>query len=210
MRFTSFAFRQTRIEYKRMRADPDGTIHTARLVLRPIVASDVADVLALAGDWDVARMLADMPFPMTADLAGMWVHSAAGDGSFAITLGGRVIGGLSMCPIAQDHLTVPAELGFWLGKPWWGHGFAREAAGASIALHLLTGNDEPVSSGHFADNPASGRVLQVLGFAATGSAQQWCIARQETVSAIRYVLPGRGCALPRGAKGAMSSSSMQS
>jgi [ribosomal protein S5]-alanine N-acetyltransferase len=172
-----------------MQADYDGTILTERLVLRMVLASDASDVMTLAGDWDVARMLADMPFPLTAERAGTWARSASEDRSHAITLDGRMIGGVSVCPIEQDHLTVPAELGFWLGKPWWGRGFAREAAGAAIANHLLTGNGAAVSSSRFSDNPASGRVLEVLGFTATGITQQWCLARQETVRAIRYALP---------------------
>ncbi len=172
-----------------MPAEIDATIETKRLVLRPIAVSDAADVLALAGDWDVARMLADMPFPLTNELAQMWARSAAEDRSYAITYGGRMIGGLSVCPIESSYLQAPAELGFWLGKAWWGRGFAREAAGAAIARHLLSGGGEAITSSHFADNPASGRVLEVLGFAATGVLQPWCMARQETVRAMRYVLP---------------------
>ena len=178
-----------------MQADFDATIQTERLVLRPVVASDAADVLTLAGDWDVARMLADMPFPLTIDLARTWARSAAEDASYAIMLGGRMVGGLSVCPIEQSHLTMPAELGFWLGKPWWGRGLAREAAAAAIARHLLAGEAEAITSGHFTDNPASGRVLQILGFAATGITQQWCMARQESVRALRYVLPSLGAAV---------------
>jgi [ribosomal protein S5]-alanine N-acetyltransferase len=172
-----------------MQAAIDGTIKTERLVLRTVLASDASDVMTLAGDWDVARMLADMPFPLTAERAGTWAQSASEDRSHAITFDGRMIGGLSVCPIEQSHLTIPAELGFWLGKAWWGRGFAREAAGAAIAHHLLAGEVDAITSGHFADNPASGRVLKVLGFTATGMTQQWCLARQETMRAIRYVLP---------------------
>ena len=190
-----------------MQTDFDDSMTTERLVLRHIAPSDVAVVLSLAGNWDVARMLADMPFPLTADLARAWTHSAAADRSHAITLGGRMIGSLSVCPIDQEDRTMPAELGFWLGKPWWGQGYAREAAGAAIARHLTDRTGETVSSGHFTDNPASGRVLQALGFAATGSAQQWCMARHETVSAISYVLPRRASAISGGAPGAISSSS---
>ena len=73
-------------------------------------------MLTLAGDWDVARMLADMPFPLTAELARSWARSAAEDRSHAITLDGRMIGGVSVCPIENSHFTAAAELGFWLGS----------------------------------------------------------------------------------------------
>jgi RimJ/RimL family protein N-acetyltransferase len=222
-------------EYDPMLAALDGTITTQRLLLRPIAGSDAADVLALAGDWEVARMLADMPYPLTAELAHAWTQTAAGDVSYAITLddgkigggkiggamigggkigggkiGGAMIGGVSLCRIDDDGAGAPVELGFWLGQRWWGRGFAREAAAAVIAQTRIGDKTRDTTrdkagesgaefhSGHFADNPASGRVLDMLGFTSTGVRQQWCLARQQVLPAVRYRLPVAGPVAVRG------------
>ena len=180
---------------------PEDRIATRRLALRPVAPADAVDVQALAGNWDVARMLADMPHPLTLDLARQWSEAAATDHTYAITLEGRMIGGVSLCAVEQDQLSTGAELGFWLGKPWWGRGFAREAGAALIARHPRRGDGATITSGHFFDNPASARVLEVLGFVATGALSQWCLARQDAVNAVRYALPGgwiapeAGCAI---------------
>lgn len=175
-----------------MKAEAGDVIETGRLVLRPVAFDDAPRVHALAGAWDVARMLADMPYPMTLDLARIWTRTAVGDKSYAITLDGTMIGGLSLCALDADA-PAKAELGFWLGKPWWGHGYAREAGAAAIARRRGRDAAASFSSGHFVDNPASGRVLEVLGFAKVGVTRQWCEARRETVPAIRFDLPALSC-----------------
>ena len=170
-------------------------LHTQRLAIRTIEPGDAEAVHRLAGDWQVARMLADMPHPLSVELAGQWTQAAAAERCLAITLDGRMIGSVSAFAIdpsqtADDDTTPAVELGFWLGRPWWGYGYAREAAGA-VVTGLTAGLDTArFKSGHVTDNPASGRVLSVLGFSVTGTAQQWCVARQETLPAVRYELPG--------------------
>ena len=171
-----------------MQVEADETIETRRLSLRPVTYADAANVMALAGEWDVARMLADMPFPMSLDLARSWTETAVGDKSYAITFNGVMIGGLSVCAIEPVLSPETSELGFWLGKTWWGRGFAREAGAAALIRHRSRNASTAFSSGHFADNPASGRVLRALGFTQIGVVRQWCLARQETLPAIRFEL----------------------
>ena len=176
-------------------------LRTQRLVVRTIVPDDAAAVAALAGDWQVARMLADMPHPLSADMAARWTHAAVGERCLAITRAGEMIGSVSACVIEgndgslgsghaarHDADALPAELGFWLGRAWWGHGYAREAVAAVIAGLQAVGDVTWLQSGHFTDNPASGRLLTALGFTPTGTTTQWCLARQETLPAVRYEL----------------------
>jgi [ribosomal protein S5]-alanine N-acetyltransferase len=175
-------------------------VATQRLVLRTVAAADAADVAQLAGDWQVARMLADMPHPLEEAQAVAWVQSAVGDRCLAITLDGQMIGSVSVCVTSDPSFSngdmlrgefgASAELGFWIGRPWWGHGYAREAAGAVIRSLMGLGEVALFTSGHFADNVASRRVLEVLGFQQTGMTEQWCLARRETLPALRYELAG--------------------
>ena len=167
---------------------------TARLVLRPVAPADAADVAEFAGDWDVARMMADIPHPFGIDAAARWTELVAGDLNLAITLDGRMVGGVSVCALdvqgADCLADRTAELGFWLGQPWWGQGYAREAATGVIG-HLAEARQfARLTSGHFVDNPVSGRVLADLGFTATGVVvQQRCLARGQTLEAVRYQRP---------------------
>ena len=64
------------------------------------------------------------------------------------------------------------ELGYWIGEPYWGRGFATEAAGAIIRYGFETFDLNRLSAVHFARNPASGRVLQKNGMRHEGSLRQ--------------------------------------
>ena len=63
------------------------------------------------------------------------------------------------------------EIGYWLGRPFWGQGLATEAATAALTWAREQWRRRVVVSGHFADNPASGRVLEKAGFLYTGEVQ---------------------------------------
>ena len=65
-----------------------------------------------------------------------------------------------------------SEIGYWLGRNFWGQGIATEAANALLDWAYRIRGDRVVSSGHFADNAASGRVLEKLGFLYTGEIRQ--------------------------------------
>jgi RimJ/RimL family protein N-acetyltransferase len=84
--------------------------------------------------------------------------------AFTRTLGApRLIGG---CGIHRDSEGA-LELGYWIARPYWGLGFATEAARAVMGIARATGLS-PLRAGHFADNPASGNVLRKIGFRFTG------------------------------------------
>jgi len=65
------------------------------------------------------------------------------------------------------NLNGEPELGYWIGRPYWGLGFATEASRAVIEIAKTIGHKKLVAS-HFTDNPASGKVLRKLGFQSTG------------------------------------------
>src|SRR5262245_12152376 len=110
-------------------------IATERLVLRHLNQSDAAAVVALAGDYDVARMTSDLPHPIDTDQALNWLETSRGEVRFAIEHQGRMIGGAGYF---HTRASV-AELGFWLGRSWWGQGFATEAAQAILGYGFTQG-----------------------------------------------------------------------
>ena len=161
------------------------TIKTQRLLLRPFQRSDAREFARLAGDWSVASMTSDIPHPFDESQALAWLKPARGEVRFAIAMDGRhLIGGAGF----YRRPSGVAELGFWLGKPWWGQGFATEAARAVVAHGVRDPRLPAFSSAHFVDNPASGRVLAKLGFVEAERIPIACTARGYHVDAITYRL----------------------
>lgn len=161
------------------------SIRTERLLLRPFRRSDAAVFTQLAGDWAVASMTSDIPHPLTERQARAWLKPGRNEVRFAIELGGRLIGGAGY----YQRRSGTAELGFWLGRAWWGRGYATEATRAVLQHGFESGRLPGFTSSHFVDNAASAAVLRKLGFAATGRCRIICTARGKEVEAVTYWLP---------------------
>lgn len=160
---------------------------TPRLRLRPVAASDVQRVAQLAGDWSVASMTARIPFPYAEHDARAWID-AIGDGEvvYAIEHGGALIGMIGYVP-AENRRS--AELGYWVGRPYWGQGFATESAHAVIAQCFERERFRFLTCGHMRDNTRSARVIEKLGFRPTGDTRRtWCEARRGEVDVVCYVM----------------------
>ncbi len=160
---TEVLARDAKLDAKSYRA---GALKTARLSLRAPSHSDVAAMVALAGDRRVAENTARIPHPYTAaDAVGLLdsINQTGGETIFAIALDGALIG---MCGL--DPRQDGGELGYWLGVPFWGRGLATEAARAVIDYAFAELGHEVLSSGARVSNPASRRVLEKCGFQWTG------------------------------------------
>lgn len=156
-------------------------LETRRLVLRAFAFSDVPRIARYAGDLSVSRMLARVPHPYTeahasAFVGDMLASNATGDGlGLAIARKkepGALIGSISF---TRDGAT--AEIGWWLGPPYWGRGFATEAVTAMVALAFREPRLDRLTAGAFAGNGASLRVQEKLGFVQVGAGQRDSLAR---------------------------------
>jgi RimJ/RimL family protein N-acetyltransferase len=142
------------------------TLKTARLVLRAPSRGDLPAIVALVGDRRVAANTARIPHPYTAaDALGLIasINQKDSETVFALELNGALIG---MCGL--DPRQDGAELGYWLGVPFWGRGYATEAARAVIDYAFAKLGHGLLSSGARVSNPASRRVLEKCGFQWTG------------------------------------------
>ena len=145
-------------------------IETQRLTLRVPAKPDVERVAAFCVDHDVARMTTRMPSPYTRDHAEDFVarcgaQDRARDNTFAIDLPDEgLIGVVGMFTTAEGEV----ELGYWIGRPYWGRGYATEATRGALDWARERWKKRWVIAGHFADNDASGRVLVKAGFLYTG------------------------------------------
>jgi len=153
--------------------DQPETIATARLTLRAPRLDDAARLAELANDYDIARMTTAMPHPYTrghADdfLRRMEARDRAREAVFAIDHpDDGLVGVLGFHPVQPEA----PEVGYWIGRPYWGQGYATEAARAALDWAGEGWGRRLVVSGHFTDNPASGRVLEKAGFLYTGVVQ---------------------------------------
>jgi ribosomal-protein-alanine N-acetyltransferase len=159
-------------------------LETERLTLRPFHRTDAAEFARLAGEWEVASMTSDIPYPFSAAQAMGWLRPVRGEARFAVELEQRLIGGAGY----YRRTSGVAELGFWLGRPWWGQGYATEAARAVVRYGFANPRLPGFSSARFDDNPASARVLAKLGFEAVGRGTIACAARGHDVEVVTYWL----------------------
>lgn len=148
-------------------------LETRRLILRPFAASDAADVQRLAGDREIADTTLNIPHPYEDGMAEEWIATHRPrfeEGklcNFAITLrdSGDLIGAMGLVITRRfDH----AELGYWMGKPYWGKGFCTEAGRAVIEYGFTHLGLHRIHASYMARNPASGRVMRKLGMKQEG------------------------------------------
>jgi RimJ/RimL family protein N-acetyltransferase len=160
------------------------TFTTPRLILRALKPADALDMQAYAGDFEVSRMLAQVPHPYPVGEAAAFIaEMAVADLSlepmrvFAIETEGRFAGtiGVTSKTLFRED---PVGFGYWLGRPFWGRGLMTEAARAVIGDFVfgVLGRGEIVS-GMYTDNHASWRIQEKLGFVRFGEKPKACLAR---------------------------------
>ncbi len=162
---------------------------TERLLLRPFWPEDWEEVFAGIADEAIACNLARVPWPYTEDDARWWTSQPQDPclPGFAVveSRSGRLVGA---CGIHLNQKGTAVELGYWLARSHWGHGYATEAGRGALEVARMLGIRRIVA-GHFVDNPASGRVLRKLGFTGPGTpAQRYSLARGTDVASIEYSL----------------------
>ena len=169
------------------------TLETDRLILRRLEVSDARIVQQLAGAREVAEMTLLMPHPYPDDAAepfirGTWEAAAQGkDFTFAVTCKADSVF-VGIISIHGNSTHNRAEIGYWIGVPYWGNGYATEATKAVIALGFETLNYNRIYAGYFTKNPASRRVQEKAGMTFEGILRQdvirWGVPQDHGMCAI--------------------------
>jgi ribosomal-protein-alanine N-acetyltransferase len=150
--------------YGKSAGAPGVVIETARLRIRSLRDDDLADLVALIGNWEVARWVSSHPYS-EAD-GREWIaqvqqdHATGRPRRFAIALKktDRIIGGVGLDGDTGSE-TEEAALGYWLGQPYWRNGYGREAVAAVIDYGFRTLGIETIRAYTDPSNAASQKVL---------------------------------------------------
>ena len=141
-------------------------LETERLTLRAPCHGDAKAIAVLANDRRIAENTARVPHPYGVADAEQFVGSVNkedGEATFVIMLGGTLIGACGLDP----RQGIP-EVGYWLGAPYWGHGYATEAVRAVIDHAFGVLGHAALQAGARVSNSASRRLLEKCGFQWTG------------------------------------------
>jgi RimJ/RimL family protein N-acetyltransferase len=142
---------------------------TPRLLLRPGFAEDAPALAAAIADEAIARNLVSVPWPYRVRDAEAFLASPRDPVLPASLIFERTGGGprlIGSCGLGRRP-SGTVEMGYWIARPFWGHGFATEACSALIDIAATLGLAQ-LEGSHFLDNPASARVLEKLGFEPVG------------------------------------------
>lgn len=150
-------------------------LETRRLWLRWARLADAQAIVRLAGEKAVAEMTARIPHPYHPDDAERFIFqsrrsNADGQGlQLAITPVAKPNSLIGMVGISPSPETGKPDLGYWLGSPYWGKGYATEAVRALIDAFFAYGEEDEVTACARVINPGSRRVLEKCGFAYQGA-----------------------------------------
>ncbi|WP_416407701.1 GNAT family N-acetyltransferase [Agrobacterium rosae] len=176
---------------------PSHTLETRRLVLRPQRLSDAGSIAESLSDFQITRMLARVPAPYYKQDALEWLilrtSGTSPDWDFAITCGDDTLIGV----VSIERLHDEWRLGYWLDRAHWGKGYMTEAV-AGVVEHFFQQKPKDVLySGMFADNPASLRVQDKLGFQIIGCHEVYAVARASMVTHLDTALTAKAFQKPQ-------------
>ena len=148
-------------------------IETPRLQLRTLSEEDIPELVPLIGAREVAATTLRIPHPYEESHARAFLASVAKDNELRLGIrlrsDGRLCGGIGLHPEAQHS---HAELGYWIGVPYWGNGYATEAAKVVVRYGFEQIKLNRIFAHHFKHNPASGKVLAKIGMKHEGCMRQ--------------------------------------
>jgi len=174
---------------------------TERLTLRALEESELPRLVELIGDWDVVRWLMTVPFPYTmrnaeefyADMMLSYSDDAPEFYTMALKSDNLLIGGVGLhSPRTPNPLKGEIEIGYWLGKDFWGRGLMSEATRIVIDLGFARPSTQAIGAVTAPDNKASQNVLRKAGLRDLGimpraydalrggnEIRRWLLTRQE-------------------------------
>ncbi|QDT50466.1 Putative ribosomal N-acetyltransferase YdaF [Symmachiella dynata] len=149
------------------------TLLTKRLTLRPYQLTDAPGMQQLAGERAIAATTLRIPHPYPDGVAEEWIASAlerAATGkayhfAMVLTETDEFLGSIGL---TVQREWERAEIGYWMGEPYWGRGYTTEAAIEIVRFGFEDLGLHRIYASVFANNPASARVLEKAGLTYEG------------------------------------------
>ena len=161
-------------------------IHTDRLILRKAISEqEKISLVSQIGDWEVVKWLANAPYPYTDDdLEDYLLISDSNQFDLNIFMGKQLIGRVGLTLDGDNYY----DLGYWIGKDYWGKGYATEASKKLLEYVLDKLDLLKIKSGYFVGNSASGNVLKKLGFKEVGVEKRYSVSNKKEMDLMLVVL----------------------
>ena len=167
-------------------------LRSENLVLRPLERTDALVVKKLAGDWEIARWTLDIPHPFDTDMARKFISWAQEElrirRRFFFAMVARATGDLVGVISLTCNSSDEGEIGYWVGRPYQGRGYAREAAAVMVALGFEALSLRRVVAACHPDNKPSWRVLEHCGMRYVDAIRRWSVARRTTFDLSLYAI----------------------
>ncbi|WP_374966774.1 GNAT family N-acetyltransferase [Lysinibacillus sp. RS5] len=148
-------------------------ITTERLVLRLFQTSDAETVATLCNNYNIYKSTLYLPFPYSLDDALSWIEfhydNFIEDFSYEFAVTDKETGDLfGTIGLSNKKDFNQGELAYWIGEPYWGKGYATEAAQAIVQFAFEEKKLHKVFARYFSSNPASGKVMEKIGMKQEG------------------------------------------
>ena len=146
-------------------------LRTPRLTLAPLQPQYAAPIFELLNDWEVVRMLSEVPWPLRyEDVADFLAKQPdpSTDGFIVLGEDGPIGEAVIKKPGFGEPPRKMPRLGYFIFRKYWRAGYGTEAIGALVDYAFQTYPAERIGAGVFHDNAASRRLLEKLGFEAMG------------------------------------------
>lgn len=161
------------------------------ICLRTLDENDILDLATLANNAAIASNLRDtFPHPYTEENARIFVNltkASAQPNQLAIEKDGVYVGNIGL-HAQNDVYRNSAEIGYFIGEPYWGQGIATEAVELMVAYGFDTLGFHRIFAGVFSYNPASARVLEKAGFSYEGTLRDAVFKNETYFDELRYAI----------------------
>ena len=166
------------------------TLRSSKIILAPFSLDDAPLIEKYAGDFEVARTTLLIPHPYPKGEGAKWIASHSieflekNNLIFSIRQhSGHLIGAINLKLNLSHH---NGELGYWIGKPFWGMNYCTEAAQTLVHHGFTALNLNKIYACHMSINPASGRVMQKIGMTQEGFRKQHFFKNNQAFDIIDY------------------------
>lgn len=143
-------------------------IKTKQFTLRPIRKGDLESIARHINDWAIVRNMLSIPYPYTIKDAREWYRKTRNVArqkkrdryDFGIEIDDEIVGGIGIFKISGHK----AELGYWLGRAYWGKGIMTEVVKEITKYGFNELGLRRIYASVFPHNKPSMRVLEKAGY----------------------------------------------